>query len=81
MRNTIILLKNQIEKFVTPLAILRIVGPPLALSECQCLKQANLSIKYTHPYLCIVNDTEELKEINHLSEYTCKIERDRILDA
>ncbi len=50
-------------------------------SECQRLQQASLSIKCTDPQLCIANDTEKLKQINRLSSYNCKTERDRILDT
>jgi len=50
-------------------------------SECQRLQQASLSIKCTDPQLCIVNDTEKLKQINQLSSYKCRTERDRILDT
>jgi hypothetical protein len=48
--------------------------PPL---ECQRRQQASLSIKCNDPNLCIVNDTEKLKQ---LSTSTCQTERDKILD-
>jgi hypothetical protein len=50
-------------------------------SECHRLQQASLSIKCIDPQLCIVNDTEKLKQINQLSSYKCRTERDRILDT
>jgi hypothetical protein len=50
-------------------------------SECQRLQQPNQSIKCPDSRLCIANDTEKLKQINQLSTYTCKTERDKILDT
>jgi len=49
-------------------------------SECQRLQQASLSVKCNDPHLCIVNDTEKLRQLNQLTTYTCRTERDRILD-
>jgi DNA primase large subunit len=49
--------------------------------ECQRLQQASLSIKCNDPHLCIVNDTQKLKQLNQLSISTCKTDRDRILDT
>ncbi|CAF3534312.1 unnamed protein product [Adineta steineri] len=49
-------------------------------SECQRLQQASLSVKCTDSHLCVVNDTEKLRQINQLTTNTCRTERDRILD-
>jgi hypothetical protein len=49
-------------------------------SECQRLQQASLSTKCTDPHLCLVNDTEKIRQINQLTTHTCRTERDRILD-
>ncbi|UJR36501.1 hypothetical protein I4U23_029222 [Adineta vaga] len=51
--------------------------PPL---ECQRLQQASLATNCNDPHLCVVNDTEKLKQINQLTTNTCRTERDRILD-
>ncbi len=49
-------------------------------SECQRLQQASLSVTCNDPQLCIVNDTEKIRQINQLTTHTCRTERDRILD-
>ncbi|CAF3641598.1 unnamed protein product [Rotaria sordida] len=49
-------------------------------SECERLQKASFSVKCNDPHLCIVNDTEKLRQLNQLTTYTCRTERDRILD-
>lgn len=49
-------------------------------SECQRLQQASLATNCNDPHLCVVNDTEKLRQINQLATSTCRTERDRMLD-
>lgn len=49
--------------------------------ECQRMHQASLAINCPDPTLCLVNDTEKLRQLNQLSLNTCKTERDRVLDT
>lgn len=49
-------------------------------SECERLQQASFSLQCNDPILCRINKTEKLRQMNQLSTYTCKTERDRMLD-
>ena len=51
--------------------------PPV---ECQRLQQASLAVKCNDPQLCIVNDTDKLRQLNQLTSNTCRTEKDRMLD-
>lgn len=49
-------------------------------TECERLQQASLAVKCNDPQLCIVNDTEKLRQLNQLTTSTCRTEKDRVLD-
>ncbi|CAF5128336.1 unnamed protein product, partial [Rotaria magnacalcarata] len=49
-------------------------------SECERYQKASFSVKCNDPHLCVVNDTEKLRQLNQLTTYTCRTERDRTLD-
>ena len=49
-------------------------------SDCLRAKQSSLSIKCPDPNLCLVNDTEKLRELNQLSVDSCQTERHRLIN-
>ena len=50
-------------------------------AECERLQQASFALQCPDGQNCLENSNDKFKQLNQLSTYTCKTERDRVLDT